>query len=120
LTNGVSFLLTHSVGLKLNPADNWETANVSLSWRSDWETKRESLSYININGTVMYYNVNSGEPASYNIDTWGAWESAEPTFIGFDSFNVTVETSSSVPIPGAILLFGSGLLCIAGVNRKKE
>jgi len=107
----------------LQSKDTWDTYTISLNWRSDWETKRDTLSEIRISGGAMYIPATSGDPGSWKIKEWGAWVGSEPTFVGFDSFEVLVETEGElvpVPVPGTALLGFIGLATSSLVLRRRR
>jgi len=55
------------------------------------------------------------------IESWGDWVGAEPTFVGFDSFKVSVQVDSApVPEPASILLFGTGVAGMIGARYKRK
>ncbi len=58
----------------------------------------------------------AAHPGQDWIVTHRNWESAASWHPNMGSFLVT----ANVPIPGAILLFGSGLLGLVGIRRKKQ
>jgi len=103
------------IGFGLASSDTWDTTTISCNLRSDWETKRETLTCVNVTGQVMYMPVESGSPGSYNIESWGEWVGTQPTFVGFDAFCVSVEI---VPEPGTLSLVVLGALALLHRRRR--
>jgi len=93
------------------------------------------ISVNTINGTTHTYDVGHTQSSSADgallywgiIDTVDTFTSISITntgsssdWFGFDDFSIgTVEQVSSAPEPATFLLFGLGILGIAGVSRKK-
>jgi PEP-CTERM motif len=72
-------------------------------------------------GDPIYWDENSG-PSSASENTVGSIPSESFTVLGSTSTSTTTSTTStttSVPEPSSIMLFGSGLLGLAGVLRRK-
>ncbi|MBL7218971.1 MAG: PEP-CTERM sorting domain-containing protein [Phycisphaerae bacterium] len=103
------------ISFTLPAGESWDTQTIPFDLRSDWDTKRDVLSRINVSGKVMYMPVNSGDPGSYNIESWGAWVGDEPTFIGFDAFETNVEV---IPEPATMSLLALGGL--AALRRRRR
>lgn len=83
------------IGFSLSPSNDWQIVTIPLSLKSDWESTRNELSEISIQPSVMFYPVNSEDPSSSGIESWGNWVGSEPTFIGFDSIAVEVELNNA-------------------------
>jgi hypothetical protein len=105
-------------------------------WGDPWSTNSQLDMYIvgDMNGlraTVMYLASAMTETAGSviaitELRTWLCEDSACDAF-GSDvqyfydtDFNGTVSTPSAVPLPAAAWLFGSGLLGLIGVSRRKK
>ncbi len=73
-------------------------------------------------GDPIYWDENSG-PSSASENTVGSIPSESFTVLGSTSTTTTTSTSTStttsVPEPSSIMLFGSGILGLAGVLRRK-
>jgi hypothetical protein len=72
-------------------------------------------------GDPIYWDENSG-PSSASENTVGSIPSESFTVLGSTSTSTTTSTTStttSVPEPSSIMLFGSGILGLAGVLRRK-
>ena len=69
-------------------------------------------------GDPAYWDENSGEGCMSNGCPSSASESAIGT-IPSESFTVNSSSSGTTPEPSSIMLFGSGLLGLAGVLRRK-
>ena len=72
-------------------------------------------------GDPVYWDENSG-PATASENSVGSVPSESFTVLGGTSTSTTTTTtttSSSVPEPSSIMLFGSGILGLAGVLRRK-
>jgi hypothetical protein len=73
-------------------------------------------------GDPVYWDENSG-PSSASENTIGSIPSESFTVLGSTSTTTTTSTSTStttsVPEPSSIMLFGSGILGLAGVLRRK-
>jgi hypothetical protein len=72
-------------------------------------------------GDPVYWDENSG-PAQASENEVGSIPSESFTVLGSSSTSTTsttTTTSSSVPEPSSIMLFGSGILGLAGVLRRK-
>ena len=62
-------------------------------------------------GNPIYWDENDGQSTAYQINTGQ---------VGSEAFNIYGTTASgTVPEPSSILLFGSGLLALAGILRRK-
>ena len=75
-------------------------------------------------GNPVYWDENSG-PSSASENTIGTIPSESFTILGADSTTTatttttTTTTTSTTPEPTSIMLFGSGVLALAGVVRRK-
>ena len=80
-----------------------------------------NLSNATVNtGDPIYWDENSG-PSSASQNTLGSIPSESFTLVGGSSSSSTSSTSSgsSTPEPSSIMLFGSGVLGLAGLLRRK-
>lgn len=107
------------IGFELTPSDTWRTETIPCNLRIDWTSARDLLTSVNIMGKAMYMPVDSGSPGSWAIESWGDWVGPEPTFVGFDSFEVSVETSA-VPLPPSALLLLSALLPVGWIKLRRS
>jgi len=80
----------------------------------------ETADPFNLNWGVGQVNV--GSPAVFNPGTGHFASGANLTASGLYSLNITMKDSvfvSAVPVPAAAWLFGSGLIALAGIARRK-
>ena len=72
------------------------------------------------NGDPVYWDENSG-PSQASENTVGSIPSESFTVLGSSTSTTTTTTttSSSVPEPSSLMLFGSGILGLAGILRRK-
>jgi hypothetical protein len=99
-----SFLYnTYSAGFTLSP--------VILAPGTYW------LQLANATGTSganIYWDENSGPSTAWQTSGWGTYP------IGSEAFQILGNTSEdSVPEPGSLALFGSGVLILAGLFRRR-
>ena len=64
-----------------------------------------------------WYTGNPGE-GYYRFDSWGSLSDETSDFIG--TFLVRGDSLNAVPVPAAVWLFGSGLIGLVGVARRKK
>ena len=58
---------------------------------------------------------------SYGTGTWSAWDGITDPYDFTNTYNgATINAVSAVPVPAALWLFGSGLLGLAGVVRRRR
>jgi PEP-CTERM motif len=69
------------------------------------------------NGDPIYWDENSG-PSSASQNSVGTIPSESFTLLGGSTTSQTT-TTSTTPEPSSIMLFGSGILGLAGVLRRK-
>ena len=69
-------------------------------------------------GDPIYWDENSG-PSSASENSVGTIPSEAFTILGGSTTSMTTTTTGTVPEPSSIMLFGSGILGLAGVLRRK-
>ncbi len=69
-------------------------------------------------GDPVYWDENSG-PSSASENSVGTIPSEAFTLLGSETSTTTTTTTTSTPEPSSIMLFGSGILGLAGVLRRK-
>ncbi len=69
-------------------------------------------------GDPIYWDENSG-PSTASENSVGTIPSEAFTVLGGTTTTTTTSTSGTVPEPSSIMLFGSGILGLAGVIRRK-
>ena len=89
--------------------------NVPLSAGTYWLTLQNAVT---TQGEPLYWDENSG-PSSACESSLGTIPSESFQIIGVSGTTSTTNTSSTTPEPGSIMLFGSGILGLAGVLRRK-
>jgi hypothetical protein len=100
--------------------------NVSFDFVSDEITTGSGTVQAFLNGSLVasLNLIGDGHPHSHDvvslisygpIDSLVLSSSTDPVGLGYDNFSF-----DTVPIPGAVLLLGSGLLGLAGVSRRKK
>jgi len=71
-----------------------------------------------VDGQPVYWDENSG-PSSASENSVGTIPSESFTVLGTSTSTTTTTTTGTVPEPSSIMLFGSGILGLAGVLRRK-
>jgi hypothetical protein len=69
-------------------------------------------------GDPVYWDENSG-PSSASENTVGTIPSESFTVLGTQSTTTSTTTTGTTPEPSSIMLFGSGILGLAGMLRRK-
>jgi len=86
--------------------------NIYVTAKKDGNTVVDSIPYlINDNPTEIYFNL-------YDIDYLTIWAPADTAPFSFMVDDVAYSTDTPVPIPAALLLFGSGILGLFGIRRR--
>ncbi len=128
-SNSLAFL-----GARDSNYTNSKVTQASAIWR--WENGPEAGDwfYNEGNNTSVYANWAPGQPSDLNIHYLAIYLNDNSTNYGkwYDTNNggysggpisvdgYIAEYSTPVPEPASILLFGIGLLCLAGIDRKKQ
>lgn len=89
--------------------------NVALAPGNYWFTLSNAVT---TQGNPLYWDENSG-PSQACESSLGTIPSESFQLIGVTGGTTTTNTSSTTPEPGSIMLFGSGILGLAGVLRRK-
>lgn len=117
------------------------SSNSRFSWSYDSSidlsiTGAQVLDDYNLGGdfTVLHFDLGAdalsymlaNQSAGFSIDgQWGYWSRDDGVYGAFlsrfylDSVSLNV-TPSAVPLPGALWLFGSGLLGLVGVSKRRK
>jgi hypothetical protein len=88
---------------------------VNLSGGTYWLNLQNAVT---AQGNPIYWDENSG-PSSASENSVGTIPSEAFTILGSGSSTTTTTSGTSVPEPSSIMLFGSGILGLAGVLRRK-
>ena len=97
----------------IDPFGAWATPSIRLS-PATWT----SASFVNAQGATLIFS--DVAVVGCNEDRWCTRSAIVQSPVGEVLLNTAYETSpSTVPIPTAILLFGSGLLGLIGIARKQ-
>ncbi len=136
--NGNAF---YGLGSVANGGDAWAEEGGGFSWWSQWDAQKNNIYGVTVSldggfsnwgnawGTPdlnsidplvidnAYYTWTGADGTSYQGSDLSSFSGAALPIIGFDDVRLEVTT---VPVPAAIWLFGSGLIGLAGLARRKK
>jgi len=91
---------------------NWQNSEISNASPSNWA----ALSFVNNDGAILNLH-----PCLSAIGWCGGGVSAHTSLGGVQLTNSTYGTDvSAVPVPAAVWLFGSGLIGLVGLVKRKK
>ncbi|MFQ5642636.1 MAG: VPLPA-CTERM sorting domain-containing protein [Thiogranum sp.] len=136
--NGDTF---YGLGFGTNGGNAWNEEGGGFSWWSQWDTEKDNIYGVSIyldSGfsnwgnawdtpdldtidpltiDAAYYTWTGGDGLYYEDSDLSAYSGAQLPVIGFDDIRLEVTT---VPVPAAIWLFGSGLIGLMGIARRRK
>lgn len=133
--NGTTF---YGLAYGTNGGDTWTEGGGSFSWWSQWDTQKDNIYGVSIYldtgfsnwGTgpdldsidpltidYAYYRWTGADGWYYEDSDLSLYSGPELPVIGFDDIRLEVTT---VPVPAAVWLFGSGLLGLIGIARRSK
>lgn len=136
----VSDSIFYGLGSVANGSDAWAEEGGSFSWWSQWDAQKDNIYGVTIRlesgfsnwgnsfdapaldtiDSLMidnaYYTWTGADGTSYEGDL-SAYSGAALPVIGFDDIRLEVTT---VPVPAAVWLFGSGLIGLVGMAGRKK